>query len=363
MLFVETITGTLVYLCFAILLGSYILYLIPNPHRPEINVRKGALMLASAGIALLTFIPILRLILYLSSGIGFWQTMNSVLYTFEVGKAWTFTFIISCILFIFVIWCDYRKKSLYAYIGLALTFILILALGWSSHASSLDSIRGFLSHSLHLTAVSVWAGILFVVSWFSTNDANWQKFLKWFTPVALVCLGVVIATGLALMSFVMEPSAYPDSWIIPYGQALLVKHLFLLPLFVFALINGLLIKRKLKSNEPFKPKPWARLESIVILLIFSATAALGQQSPPHETIVTAEEASKLFTSFYQGQFQPDMSVVIAFNPTGIVLFVLAIVFIVIMIQSFLKKTPAITAFLMGILSVICIYFALMFSIL
>lgn len=363
MLFVETLTQTLVYLCFAILMGGFILYLIPNTIRPEINLRKGVFMLASAGISLLTFIPVFRLILYLAPGMGFLQTLMSVLYTFEVGKAWTFTFMVSCMLFIFVIWFDYRKKSQYTCIGLALTFLLILALGWSSHASSLDPIQGFLSHTLHLTAVSIWVGILFVVSWFSTNDANWQKFLKWFTPVALVCLGVIILTGLALMSFVMELNAYPDSWIIPYGQALLVKHLLLLPLLVFAVINGLLIKRKLRSNEPFQPKPWAKMESIVILLIFSATAALGQQSPPHETIVTNAEASKLFTSFYQGSFQPDMSVVLTLNPTGIVLFVLAIVFTVIMIQSFLKKTPAITAFLMGILSVFCIYFALMFSIL
>ena len=43
MLFVETFTQTLVYLCFAILMGGFILYLIPNTNRPEINVRKGCL--------------------------------------------------------------------------------------------------------------------------------------------------------------------------------------------------------------------------------------------------------------------------------------------------------------------------------
>ncbi len=360
MFFVETLTQALVYLCFAILTGSFILHLIPDTNRPEI---KGGLMLASAGIAIFSFIPVLRLILYLSSGIGFWQTMNAVLFSFEVGKTWTFTFIVSSILYIFVIWFNFQKKPLYSCIGLALTFLLILTLGLSSHASSLDPIRGFLSHTLHLTAVSIWVGILLIVSWFSTNEANWQKFLKWFTPVALVCLGVVILTGLALISFVMELNAYPDSWIIPYGQSLLVKHLLLLPLLVFAVINGVLVKRKWKSKKPFPPKPWARMESVVILHIFSATAALGQQSPPHETIATSAEASKLFTSFYQGSFQPDMSILLTLNPTGIILFVLAIVFISIMIQSFLKETPPITAFLMGILSVFCMYFALMFSIL
>ena len=42
MLFVETLTQTLVYLCFAILMGGFILYLIPNTIRPEINLQRGS---------------------------------------------------------------------------------------------------------------------------------------------------------------------------------------------------------------------------------------------------------------------------------------------------------------------------------
>lgn len=362
MVIIETITQALVYLCFAILMGSFILYLVPDTNKPEIAVRKGVLMLAAAGIALLSFFPVFRLILYLSPGMGFLQTIVSVLYSFEAGKAWTITFLISCILFIFLIWLDVQRKPQYSYIGLALTILLILTLGWSSHASSIDHLWGFLNHTLHFAAVSVWTGILFVAGWFSVNDAYWRKFIKWFTPAALFCLGIVIITGLALMSFVMQPEAYPDSWILPYGQSLLVKHLLLLPLLVSALINGLLVKKKLKTEESFQPSPWAKMESIVILLIFSATAALGQQSPPHETIVTIEEASKLFTSIYQGTFQPDMQIDLAFHPAGIVLFVLAMLFIALMIAAFIKEKRALTAFLMGILSVFCMYFALMFSI-
>jgi putative copper resistance protein D len=362
MLVLETVTQALVYLCFAILMGSFIIYLIPDQYRPGMDVPKDILMLSAAGIAILSFIPVLQLILYLSPGMGFVSTLASILFSFEVGKAWTFTFVVSCLLFIFVIWFDFRQKPLYAYMGIAFTLMLILALSWSSHTGSIDRVWGFLSHSLHFSAVSVWVGILFAVSWFSTNNENWFRFLKWFTPAALVCLGVVSATGLILMSFVMEGTEYLDSWLIPYGQALLIKHLLLLPLVVFALINGLLVKRKMKKDASFQPKPWARMESIIILLIFSVTAALGQQSPPHETIVTNEEVSKLFTSFFQGQFQPNLSVVLTLNPAGILLFVLAIVFIVIMILSFMKRTTAIITFLLGILSVFCLYFALIFSI-
>src|SRR3954451_19054587 len=172
MLIIGIISQALLYLCFALSLGSFLLYLVPNTHRPAINVPKGALMMATGGIALFSFFPVLQLILYLSPNIGFAQTLQAVLFTFEVGKAWIFTFILSSLLFIFVIWFDYRKKALYAYIGIALTFILILALGWASHASSYDRVWGFSSHTAHFTAVSVWVGILFVASWFSKDHSN-----------------------------------------------------------------------------------------------------------------------------------------------------------------------------------------------
>ena len=362
MIVIGTITQALLYLCFALSLGSFILYLVPNTHRPDINVPKGALMTATGGIAIFSSIPVLQLILYLSPNIGFAQTLQSVLFTFEVGKAWIFTYILSTILFIFVIWFDYRKRALYAYIGIAFTFILILALGWASHASSYDRVWGFFNHTAHLTAVSVWVGILFVVSWFSKNHSNWLNFLKWFTPVAIVCFVSTIITGLILMAVVVEFEDYANSWMLPYGQTLLIKHLLIIPLLVYAMINSIFIKKKLISDIHFNPRPWARIESIIILLIFSATAALGQQSPPHETTVTSGGVSKLFTMFYQGQFQPEMTVQLALNPTSISLIVLAVLFFALIIISFIKKAPAIVSFLMSVLLVLCVYLSLILSI-
>ncbi|WP_147535972.1 copper resistance D family protein [Bacillus marasmi] len=362
MIFVGTVTQALIYLCFAILLGSFILSLVPQTYRPTISVPKGVMMTAVGGIAIFSFIPVLELILYLSPGIGFIQTMQSVLFTFEVGKAWIFTYILSNILFIFVIWFDYRKNKSYAYIGITIVFILILALGWSSHASSYDKVLGFFSHTTHFTAVSVWVGILLVVSWFSKDYSNWTNFLKWFTPTAIICFVSTIITGLILMTFVVEFKDYTNSWMLPYGQALLIKHLLIIPLLIYASINSIFLRKKLKNNTHFNPKPWTRMETIIILLIFSVTAALGQQSPPHETIVTNEEVSYFFTLFYQGQFQPEMTVKLIMNATSISLLGLAIIFLALIIFSFIKKAPAIVSFLMSVLLVLCLYLSLILSI-
>lgn len=362
MIFVGTVTQALIYLSFAILLGSFILALVPQAHKPTISVPKGALMTALGSIAIFSFIPVLQLILYLSPGIGFIQTMQSVLFTFEVGKSWVFTFIISNILFIFVVWFDYRKSKFYAYIGIAIVFILILALGWSSHASSYDKVIGFFSHTAHFTAVSIWVGILFVVSWFAKDYSNWACFLKWFTPTATFCFVSTIISGLILMTFVVEFKDYTNSWMLPYGQSLLIKHLLMIPILVYAMINSIFFRKKLKTNTHLNPIPWTRMESIIILLIFSATAALGQQPPPHETVVTNEEVSYLFTMLYQGEFQPGMTVNLMFNATSIALLGLAILFIILMIISLIKKAPAILSFLMSLLLVLCLYLSLILSI-
>ncbi|EWG08550.1 copper resistance D family protein [Cytobacillus firmus] len=356
-------TETFLYLCFSLLIGAFLLSLVPFQSKPDIKVPKGVLMAATGGIAVFSFVPVLQLILYLYQDVGLGQTFQSVIFTFEVGKAWVVTYLLSNLLFIYIIWFDYRSKRFYALVGVFITFIMILALGWSSHASSLDQWKGFIAHSVHFTAVSIWIGVLITVSWFSKNSHNWLNFLKWFTPVALMCLMITIGTGLVLMAFVVDFKDYANSWMVPYGQALLIKHLLILPLVVYAGVNSVLIKRKLKTDAEFNPVPWTRIESAVILLIFAATAALGQQSPPHDIEMTVKSGvSKLFAMFYQGQIDSALPVQMTVNITGISLGVVAFLFLALTVLSYIKRSSAALSFLMSILFVVSTYLSLLLSI-
>jgi len=359
MAILSMISQALVYLCFAILTGSFILFLIPANKRPTIQVPRGALVISTIGIALFSFFPVLQILVYLVPNGGLSDTLQSVLLTFEVGKAWLFTFIISAILLIYIYLFDYQAK-LFSSMGLAITFILILALGWSSHASSYTQVWGFISDTLHFTAVSVWVGVLLVISWFSRNHQNWTNFLKWFTPVALACFILTIVSGLFLMNIIVDD--YTNSWPIPYGQMLLIKHLLIIPLIVFAAINSLLIKKKVQSDSSFNPLPWGKAESILMLVIFAVTASLGQQSPPRETAISGDNVSQLFNLVYQGAIQENMTVQFAPNMTAIMLGFVALLFLVLMLFSFIKKGHAIMTFLMGLLLVFSGYLALMLSI-
>ena len=359
MVFLGMISQTLVYLCFAILMGSFILFLIPETKRTTIQVPRGVLVASTIGIALFSFFPVLQILLYLVPNSDLGETLQSVLLTFEIGKAWLFTFILSIILLIYIYLFDYQEK-IFSLLGVAITFILILALGWSSHASSYTQVWGFVSDTLHFSAVSVWVGVLLVISWFSQNHQNWTNFLKWFTPVALICFIITIISGLLLMNIIVDD--YPNSWLLSYGQTLLIKHLLIIPLIVFAAINSVLIKKKVQSDASFNPLPWVKTEGILMLLIFSATAALGQQSPPRETIISSDSISHLFSVVYSGQIHENMMVQFAPNATAMLLGVVALLFLVLMFFSFKRKMPAIMTFLMGLFLVFSCYLSLMLSI-
>ncbi|MBT2669157.1 CopD family protein [Bacillus sp. ISL-4] len=364
MFMIGIISEPLLYLCFSLLLGRFILRLVPSTYRPDFNVPKGVLMLATAGIAIFSFIPVLQVILYLYQDIGFKQTLKSVLFTFEVGKAWIFTCFLSNLLFIYIVWFDYRKNQLYAYIGIVITFILILALGWSSHASSIERWKGFLVHTIHFLAVTIWVGILFVVSWASKSHLNWMKFLKWFTPVALICFLITVISGLFLMTVVIDYKDYANSWILPYGQALLIKHLLIAPLLAYVLINSILIRKKLKNNDNYNPRPWTKAESLIVFLIFSATAALGQQEPPHdiETTIAASGVSRLFDLLYQGNITGNLVIVFGFEFNSVMLLLLALSFLGLTILSYVKRAPILLGFSMSVLFVVATYLSLMVSI-
>lgn len=357
-------TETLLYLCFSLLIGSLVVQLVPDHLKPDLKISKRVLQVSILGIAFLSAAPVLRLILFLYEDIGLLLTIQNIIGEFEVGKAWTVTVFTSLFFYLFVSLVPVFKSRLYTGIALAFAFILLLAVGWASHAASLTDWSGFAFHTLHFTAVTVWVGILLVVSWFSTTSQNWLAFLKWFTPVALSCLAIVIGSGIFIMTLAVDLTDYQDAWMMPYGQAILLKHLLVIPVLLFASINGIWIRRKLERGEGVNPLPWVKAESVVLLLVLAATGVLGQQEPPHsiESYLRGTGASKLFDYFYAGPIDPAMHLQFDLNLLGSLFFVLGAVFGFLGIYCFKQKAPAYISLLMGLFCVLTFYVGLMTSI-
>lgn len=358
------ISESLLYLCFSLLMGAFIIQFIPERLKPTIYIPKRLIQLSVLGIVFFSAAPVIRIILFLYEDIGLITTMENVLGGFDVGKAWNFTIIIAVFFYLFVSLFPVLKSKLLSGISLAFTLVLLLALGWASHAASLTEWSGFVTHSLHFLAVTVWVGILLVVGWCSKNQENWLSYLKWFTPLAIICFLIISGTGLFLMTLVIDVNEYGDAWMLPYGQALLVKHLTIIPILFFAFINGFWIRRKLKQQEQFNPIPWLKFESILLFLTFVSTGVLGQQEPPHSIEITLAGSgpSTVFNYFYSGVIDPSMSLQFGFNTLSILFFIVAIIFMCLILYSFKKKTSAVVPFFMGMFCTISLYFGLMASV-
>ena len=356
------VSEIVLYLCFSILMGSFILSIIPRNYRPSLFVRKSYLILAATGVGLFSFTPVLLLIWSLQQRLGWQAGIQMVLLTFDIGKAWIFTSIVVFLLLVFIAKFYQLENLGYSWIGCLLTFLLIIGVAWSSHANSLEQGKGFIIHFAHFMAVTVWVGIMYIVSWFSKNHDNWLRFLRWFTPVAIGCLLVTIVSGIILMTFVMDIGQYPNAWMVDYGQFLLIKHILIISLLVYAFINGVLIRRRLSKNQSFNPVPWVRAESIFALLVFSATAAMSQQSPPSASTLQDEGLSVLFELFYQGQYYPGMEAQLSINSMSILLIMIAFLFLILIFYAFSKKTSAIIIFLLCVLFSFSSYLAIILSI-
>jgi putative copper export protein len=354
------ISQALLYLCFSVLAGSFILLLIPGKYRPDLNIPKRLLLAGAALVPVFTFIPVLDITLYIAPRLGFLESVKIVLTTYTVGTAWNFTFFGSIVLLLLIALAKPGEKKMSAVLGALLTFGLILTVAWSSHAGAIDPVIGMVSDFVHLAAASIWVGILLMVGWCSLNHKNWLAFLNWFSPVAAGCLAAIVLSGVFLMETLVD--GYIHSWMVSYGQGLLLKHLFILPLLFYALANGVIVKYRLSKDADFSPVPWVRVESILLVVIFTITANFSQQSPPHGNFMSSEAVSPLFRLFHGDIIDAGSSIGFVVNLNTVGFFFLSLLSMGLIAVSYFKKAPIFISFLFSCLLVISIYLMIMVTV-
>ncbi|MDF2791656.1 MAG: hypothetical protein K0S80_4758 [Neobacillus sp.] len=228
------------YIVFSILIGHVALQFVPDSHKPNINISRSILLLSTLGIFVFTLGPIAQTISYFSDSVGITLAIFSVLTDFQVGHAWIFIGFMSVFLWMTILVNGTK------YLQALWLLLMVLGVGYASHVASLSFWAGFLAHSAHFLMVTLWTGILIHVAWFSKDQQKWPLFLRWLTPFAVACIIVIILSGFTLMIYVFEPKDYVSSWVLPYGQMLLLKHISIIPL-VFAFINGVLTRKSYKN--------------------------------------------------------------------------------------------------------------------
>ncbi|MGV3489383.1 MAG: copper resistance D family protein [Tuberibacillus sp.] len=368
-----TIAETLLYLCFCLLGGSLVFYSIDQQHRPDIQIPKRWLLIAAIGAGILSFAPILYTILILGKDTGYWSSFVGVLFTFQIGKAWIITLILALLILGFIHFNELEKDPMLSKLGLIIFIGLIAAYTKAGHAASLMPMLGFGAHFLHLLAVTIWGGCLLVAAWFSQSTVRWANFLHWFTPLAIICIIVVIAAGFGTMMIdIAKPLdhslsstffQYKQSMVMNYGQALIIKHLLIIPLILYAFFNGFYAKRLINSDklDSYRPIHWARMESVIVLFIFMVTAFMGQQTPPHDVSqsILVGETSPLFSSLYSGNITS--GIILHFSITGISIsfFAISVVFLLIIALFIMKKASGFFAIVCSVAFLVSCYLGIM----
>ncbi|RSL30701.1 hypothetical protein D7Z54_24705 [Salibacterium salarium] len=245
-------------------------------------------------------------------------------------------------------------------------FILILGMintqGVVSHSANMGSYPGAASHILHWLAVSCWSGVLLIVSWFSVDDKGWKAFIDWFTPVAMACIFLVSFSGLYMMFFVTE--SLVDSWMLAYGQALLIKHLLFFLVLFYAFINGFIVRWKIKHNSDFSPRRWWKAESLIILMVFIVTAFLSEQEPPHDIAQTLSrgEVSILFQELVSVSIGPGKALLFRPDWLSILFLAVGMIFLSLILYAFKQQLSPLRSVMLGVLALISLYLGVMNSV-
>lgn len=341
------------YISLALLMGTFILYCIPETFRPKIDISAKWLIFSAVILPIVTFVPNIQLLIILTPQFGFIESVGMLLMKFKVGHSWVAVVGFTIILVIMIRQFIKKPSKLIAVMSIFILIAVMAAIGYISHAGSMTGIVGSVLDFVHLLAVSVWLGILVLISFFSKDAQNWDAFLKWFSPVALVAFTSVALTGV-LMTDTIVPG-YVTSWSSNYGQFLFIKHVLLVPLTVIILSNSLLIK--LKMDKPlFEPRTWVRIETVLLVLILFITALYSEQQPPSFYV---QEISPFFEMFYRSSIEAGMRGYLQMTGIGLGFFLLTALFIGLVIVSYIKQLPVVVSAAMTFALALCFYMGFM----
>lgn len=343
----------LLYLNLGLLMGTFILYCIPETIRPKVDISPKWLIISAVLLPIVTFVPNIQLLTILTPQFGLVESVSMLLLKFKVGHSWLAIVGFAVILLIVVRQFAKKPSKLMAVMAIFILIAIMGAIGYISHAGSMTGIVGSILDFVHLLAVSIWLGILVLMSFFSKDAQNWEAFLKWFSPVALVAFTTVALSGV-LMTDTIVPR-YVTSWSSNYGLFLFIKHVLLVPLTVIILANSLLIK--LKMNKPlFEPRTWVRIETVLLVLILFITALYSEQQPPNFYV---QEISPFFELFYRGTIEAGMRGYFQMTGIGLGFFLLSALFIGLVIVSYIKQLPVVVSAAMIFALTLCFYMGFM----
>lgn len=346
------------YICLSLIVGYFILRSTPKTAKPTLHLSKYIVFIATSCIMLIMLLQSIPILLFLMQKHTLATSMATYFLTYEKGKVTLWVIIVTIILMGYIKRASETKAA--RIVGLVLSLLLIIGLAWGSHINATQPYTGALIQTMHIFAVSMWVGVLLWLSVLAKDTKHWLSFLQWFSKLAMICLVGMAITGV-LALWLIIPS-YPASWYTSYGHALLWKNILMLPVLYYALMNGVLIKKRILQQPSFNPLPWLRVETIVLLLIFTITAYLSNQEPPQNVIVTNEAIPILIQQWLDLNITTTSTISLTVSYTAILGIVVTGMIMVCMIYSFVKEYTVWLTIVLTVMVSSIMYIAILSSI-
>jgi putative copper export protein len=279
------------YIAFSFLAG-HLVFRFVSKEETAIRTPRSDILAAAASAALVTSGPVINLVSLIGAQNGYGQALNQVLFLFTAGRVWIGIFVLAIFVWLLLYFNKFPLLMLILFLGM----LFLSAYGYTATEGGLI---GAFAHFVHLGAAVFWVGVLIHVCFYASNQFSWERFLKWFTPFAILLVMLVMASGITVMLFAMDIRNYGNALMLTYGQMLFLKHIVFIPVLVFAVINGILA-RKAHRDPAFRPLNWIRVEAILLAIVFICTAILGTSGTPADIPATLsnEGAAPIFGSIF-----------------------------------------------------------------
>ncbi|MFB4211234.1 copper resistance D family protein [Shouchella sp. JSM 1781072] len=286
----EIVLNSFMYTCLALLAGLIIIQMVPRERGLD-RVIPNRFMLIVA-----MFIPLIQLGYLIGLGrtyanffsISLLDGIVTAMGEHILGTSFFLVLLFAVLILILIIFTQKLNRFVRSGLQFILFLGIIFAVSLSSHSASLTDgyASGAISNAIHLLSMALWTGPLFIVSLYAKHLTNGKKFHQWFSALAVFSLLLVSTSGFVMMGEIAPE--YVNSWMLTYGQLLVIKHILIAPLLIFGFRHLLALSGKGASLSIEEKQRSFRFESIFVLAVFIVTAMLTESEPPHNVLRTLQ---------------------------------------------------------------------------
>lgn len=177
-----------------------------------------------------------------------------------------------------VVWAVGRRRAS-ANVALDLALIALLPVVVTGHARAASQpVLAGIAVSAHVVGAALWVGGLAALGWLAVTGSDWRNALPRYSRLALVCVVVVIASG--LVAGIPELDSPGDLLTSSYGAVMTLKVVFLAGLVVAGRMQRAYVVERRAATGVRAFVAIAGFELTAMALTMALAAALTRTPPP-----------------------------------------------------------------------------------